>query len=176
MGINIPSNSIITKYTAGGEYIYVSTYQDYQGYYYEYFGKKYAGEKFTIDALEIINKNSDKISSLLKTNNPALSIYGILSKVNINSSDIIPISRIESNSPFRLTLDKNYDDPYNNPPSFYYKKANDVIIKEISESTYISLQTNPLYQTTYVGLYNNKVQFLEDAEKQLPGITSFILS
>ena len=155
--------------------MYATTYQEYQGYYYEFSGKKYTGKEFSIDALEIIKKSSDKISSLLKTNNPTLSIYGILSGINLNNTDVSSIPHI-SNSYLSIASQSGTSDNNTLSLSFYCRKINekDIKIKEIDEKTYKSLQQNSLYQTTYIGLYNNKTQFLEDAEKQLPGLTLFL--
>lgn len=175
--MKIPSNLIVSKFASSGKFVYVETYQDYEGYYYEFNGKKYAGREFSINALEIIEKSSDKISSLLKTNNPLLSIYGMISGINLNNIDIIQIPTKENEFPFNPVLFEDYDSPLNssenNPPAFFCKKINEKEskIKVIDKNTYKSLQQNPLYQTTFIGFYNNKTQLLEDAEKQLPGLT-----
>ena len=42
------------------------------------------------------------------------------------------------------------------------------------EDTYKALQNNPLYQTTFIGTYNNKTQTPEIAETQMPGINAFL--
>ena len=59
---------------------------------------------------------------------------------------------------------------------FFYQKINQspIIIKEIDEDTYKALQNNPLYQTTFIGTYNNKTQTPEIAETQMPGINAFL--
>jgi hypothetical protein len=179
--MGIPSNSIIFKYTSGGKFIYVTTYEEYQGHYYEFSGKKYAGKEFDINALEIIEKTSDKISSLLKTNNPTLSIYGILSGINLPNSIVSSIPYINDSKPptYAVASQPQLNSLNNTPypiPVFYCRKINegDIKIKEIDEKTYKSLQLNPLYQITYIGLYNNKPQSLDDAEKQLPGLKLFL--
>ena len=57
---------------------------------------------------------------------------------------------------------------------FYTKKYNDNLIKKIDESTYLNLQSNPLYITTYTGDYNGKFQTLDEANSQLPGLIIFL--
>jgi hypothetical protein len=65
----------------------------------------------------------------------------------------------------------------NSPTRFFIRKVNvqPIIIKEVDENTYESLQNNPIYQTTYVGVYNGNNQTPDQAEKQMPGIKTFLL-
>jgi hypothetical protein len=64
-----------------------------------------------------------------------------------------------------------------NTTRFFTKKVNvqPIIIKEVNEDTYESLQNDPIYQTTYVGTYNNTNQTPDQAEKQMQGIKTFLL-
>ena len=48
------------------------------------------------------------------------------------------------------------------------------IIKEVDEKSYISVRGNPLYKTTFTGIYNNINQTTDQAEKQIPGLTAFL--
>ena len=59
---------------------------------------------------------------------------------------------------------------------FFYKKHNDNIIKETDENGYKSLQKqkSPIYDTTYIGTYNNVSQSIEQANTQLPGLKEFL--
>ncbi len=166
----LPSNLIVSKYTSGKQYMYVDTYKEYIGYYYEFAGKKYVGKEFNVNAPELIEISSSKISPLI--NNPSTFVYGILSGINLPQNIV---SSLPYNDSDEVPPKENPNEPYT-LPSFYCRKINekDIKIKEIDEKTYKSLQQNPLYQTTYIGLYNNKTQFLEDAEKQLPGLTLFL--
>ena len=166
----IPSNLITSKYTSGNEYMYADTYQEYQGYYYLYGNKKHVGKEFSVNAPELIEINSNKVNSLL--NNPSTFVYGLISNFNLVKNKI---SSIPHNDSDETPTKDNPNEPYV-IPSFYCKKINEknIKIKEIDEKTYKSLQQNPLYQTTYVGFYNNTNQFLEEAEKQLPGLTLFL--
>jgi hypothetical protein len=159
----IPSNLITTKYTSGGKLMYIDTYKEYQGYYYEYGNKKFVGKEFNINAPELIEINSDKINPLL--NSPSTFVYGISSNIdfkNIFSSKFLTLpSSLQKN-----TSDELYY-------RYFVKKINSSIIKEVDEKTYITLRKNPLYQTTVV---NSKLTNLEKAERELPGIKDFIYS
>jgi hypothetical protein len=65
MGFRVPKNKIIkSKYTSGKEYMFVSTYREYQGYYYESNGKIYAGETYDSAAPELIRINSSNVEQL----------------------------------------------------------------------------------------------------------------
>jgi hypothetical protein len=44
MGTKIPANLITTGYTSGKEFVYVSNYKPYQGYYYEINNKFFVGK------------------------------------------------------------------------------------------------------------------------------------
>jgi len=55
MALRIPKNQIITgKYTLGKEYVILSSYAPYQGYYYNLNGRTFAGKEFDPKAPEII--------------------------------------------------------------------------------------------------------------------------
>lgn len=60
---------------------------------------------------------------------------------------------------------------------FFIRKVNvqPIIIKEVNEDTYESLQNDPIYQTTYIGTYNGNNQTPDQAEKQIQGIKTFLL-
>jgi len=61
--------------------------------------------------------------------------------------------------------------PYTGPRFFAQKvNTNPVIIKEIDEKTYTSLQTSPLYITTYI----SNTQSLTQANTQMPGLKEFL--
>jgi hypothetical protein len=162
MGIRIPKNQTVeSKYTSGGEYMFASTQNEYKGYYYELNNKTYAGKEFNTNNPEIIKIKSDKYNTLLGS--AATYIYGIVSGVKLNN-----------NKPTSIPLPSNPDVIDRNTLQFYCKKINSNIIKVIDEETFISLQKNPIYQTTFTGTYNNKTQTPDDAEQQMPGIKAFL--
>lgn len=165
----IPKTAIITgKYASQGEYIYASTNTPYEGYYYEFAGKKFAGKEYSVDALEIIKPLSTPQNTFLR--NPLTSLYSLIS----NGLSQVPQSVNFVSIPYNNDSDFLYEQ--NQQPRFFCKKVNDpsIGIKEINENTYKSLQNNPLYQTTYIGTYNNKTQLREDAFNQIEGLMTFI--
>jgi hypothetical protein len=52
--------------------------------------------------------------------------------------------------------------------------VNPIIIKEVDEKSYISVRGNPLYKTTFIGVYNGVDQNLDKAESQMPGLKTFL--
>ena len=167
MGLRVPQNQIVeSKYTSGNEYMFATTYKEYKGYYYEMSGKKFAGKEFNINNPEII-KIDNKSNNKLKFN-PLTYVYGVVSNVSLSNSSITSLPTT------------NFPDISNagsdNIVRFYCKKVNQqpIVIKEIDEATYKSLQSNPLYQTTFVGTYQGKAQTIDDAEKKIPGVKAFL--
>jgi hypothetical protein len=155
MGLRLPKNQFVTNYTSGGEYLVEITHQNYQGYYYEYNNKAYAGKFFSIKAPRLIKKGSNEVNKLLL--NPSTAQYAISSGVKLPSTDKI------------ISLpDNRYREL-----DFYCKKINDAVIKIIKEEDYLTLKSNPLYQTTYIGTYNGQYQSPEYADNELPGIKIF---
>jgi hypothetical protein len=186
MGLRVPQSQIVTsKYTSGKEYIFNSTYREYIGYYYELNGKLFAGKEFSTVASELIKIDSNKVNNLLT--HPSTYIYGKISGVKIPQNKItsFPLTTPNAND-FPQLLSENPGvnskvasvvslDPFsNNLVQFYCSKINSNIIKLIDENIYVKLQNDPLYQTTFIGTYNNKTQTSEVAETQLPGINAFL--
>ena len=157
--MRVPKNRIKEgKYTSGGELMDVSTNTPYKGYYYEMNGMKYAGKTFDPKAIQLSPiKDRNKLF-----NNVSTAIFSLVS--GITSQAISPVS--VSGKP---VLNSGY------PPAdvkYYSKKLNvqPILIREIDENTYKSLQTDPLYQTTFVG----NGQTIDQAEKQMPGVKAFL--
>lgn len=164
MALRIPTNQIVTsKYTVGKEYLVLSTYKEYQGYFYEINNKFFAGKEFSTSALELIKMNSDKVNSLLL--NPKTSTYGKLSKIKLSNNKIIS-----------LPVGGNSKEGDLEEINFYCKKITTNVIKRIDEETYNLLQNDPLYQTTFVGKYNSQTKLLSQAEEQMPGISDWVVS
>lgn len=183
MGLKIPQNQIVkSQYTSGGEYMFISTQKGYQGYYYELNGKLFAGKEFNANNPEITKIQSSNYNKLL--GKASTYAYGKISGTKIINN--IVNSLPNSNSPNLTDVvdasSGNMNDTLislNTLPEktkFYCSKTNvsPIIIKEIDEQNYTNLQKDPLYKTTYVGNYNNKFQSIDEAEKQLPGIKTFI--
>jgi hypothetical protein len=162
--MKVPSNIIQTgKYTSGNEFVEEKTNKPYQGYYYELNGSLYTGKEYSIDAIKIIKKQDQ--NQLYNSSNTAL--FSLVS--GITSQQLIP--SVVKGIPF-----SNGEIPHGEDLSFYSRQLNinPIIIKSLDEKTYISLQGNPLYQTTFIGNYNNINQNADQAEKQMPGLKTFL--
>lgn len=168
MGLRIPKNQIITgKYTAGKEYMFVSTYREYIGYYYELQGKLYAGKEFDIRAPELILINSDQVNKLLI--NPNTYIYGKVSGTKVIQT------KIES-TVFTPTED---DYAKGSKIRYFVKKinANPIIIKEVNQTNYNTIKADPLYQVleANVKLYPTEND-LDILNKQMLGLKDYLKS
>ena len=163
MAVFIPKNIIIeSKYTQGKEYRLVSTYNEYQGYYYEMNGRAFAGKEFNVNAIELISFSSTNINPLLT--NPSTYVYGVFTKTTKLTSSTIVNTLVTDNDP-------NIDLP--GEETYYAKKLNQIpySIKKIDKSTYTTLQSDPFYETTVLNAYySNSTQ----AERQMPGIKAFL--
>lgn len=157
----LPSNIVTTKYTPGGEFVNILTNVAYQGYYYEYNNRTYAGNQFNINAPEIVKINSQNHNKLY--NNTQTAIYSVSSGIKSKDITATPVSSLPYPGISLTTSTK-----------FFYKKHNDNVIKKIDEDGYKSLQKNPIYQTTFVGTYNNKTQTIDQANQQVPGLKAFL--
>jgi len=164
MPLRIPSNQIKFNYTAGKEYMFISTHNEYQGHYYELNGKIFAGKEFDLYAPELIkipvdNKGSSLFNPLLT--NAATYLYGKISKNTIFNQE-------PSSYYFNTTKEDNTF-------RYFIKKHNNIIIKEINKKTHDQFLNNPLYVS--VSLFYNKnfnKEELDKAEKIIPGITTYI--
>ena len=157
MSLRIPANQIVkSKYTIGKEYMFESTYREYQGYYYESNGKLFAGKEFNINAPILVKINLNNINPL--RTNPATLVYGIISGVKLNSA--VPPSFIFQ---------------YNSDTRYFSYQLNKKLIKEIDKDTFTNFQSNPLYTVvslSYVGGFKDSE--LKEAEKTIPGITTYV--
>jgi len=135
MSLKIPQNQVVeSKYTIGKEYMFVSTQNEYQGYYYELNGKTFAGKEFNTDNPEIIKIQSIDFNKLL--GNAATYAYGKISGTKIYT-DVI--------NSFPLSITTNLLDKEGEYfLQFFSKKSNLNTIKSIDEETYISIKKNPL--------------------------------
>jgi hypothetical protein len=171
MAIRIPLNKIVeNKYTTGDELILESANIGYVGYYYELNNKLYAGKTFDSKAPKLILKKDR--NTLLDRNN-SLAIFSAISGITSQQLQIPNFSSLPTDI-------NNYAEP-EGTPKFYCKKLNQqpILIKEISEDDFKILQLNPIYQTLRIDFnssdyVNGVAQSIEQAEKQMPGITSFL--
>jgi len=160
MGTKIPANLITTDYTSGKEFVYVSNYKPYQGYYYEINNKFFVGKEFDNNAPEIIKLTSSKINPLLLK--ATTSLFGQLSGITLSNIKI-PSFFYKYQGDIRYFLAKNNTSP--------------LLIKEIDKTSFDQIQSNPLYTSValiYKGGFSKNE--LKEAEKKIPGITTFVNS
>jgi hypothetical protein len=171
MGLRVPPNQIVeSKYTSGNEYMFAKTYKEYKGYYYEVSGKKFAGKEFNVNNPEIIKINNPTNNKLKF--NPSTYIYAAISGVQLAGSII-------TSHMFKPT---ESDIQKGQVTRYFSKKinGNPIIIKEIDQDTFKTLQSNPLYQTIAIlfvfspGYTNGVPQDLDEKEKEFSGIKAFL--
>jgi hypothetical protein len=161
----VPANQITYKYTSGNEYMFVSTQRNYQGHYYEFNDKVYAGKEFNINAPELIRITSKNLNPFLSQ--VASIVYGKLTKVKINNispqSYIFNPDKVNTNDVIRYFIANI--------------KNNPLIIKEVNEKVFGEFQNNPIYISVALPYQNSfKESDLKEAEKKMPGITIFVNS
>ena len=180
MALRVPKNKVKEgKYTSGGQFIEVNTNKIYKGYYCEFNNEFYIGKEFDIKSPKL---TPVKNANTLLNKGKSLAIFSTITGITSQALQSTPIPGVPfspginnapggGNIPNIPAISKE-----NIPPKFYCKKTNNqpIIIKEINETTYKSFLTNPLYQTTFTGTYQGKNQTIEDAEKQMPGLVSFL--
>lgn len=163
MPLKLPKNQIVeSKYTSGKEFMFVNTQKEHQGYYYETQGKFYAGKEFAANNPEIIKIKSDKFNNLLGS--ASTFIYGVLSGVKLSNPKISSLPQ-QDQDPLDSSSLQSKD-------TYYAKKINSNIIKQINQETYTQLQSNSLYTSVIIKAdYSN----IDEANKKLPGVKDFIL-
>ena len=163
--MGVPKNVIVTsKYTSGNEFVIAKTSNPYQGYYYEFNGKIFAGKEFNSKNPEILKKDSNSVNKLLNRSNSTV-IYSLISGVTSQMLSTPPVASVPS------IVDRTSIKSV----KFFYKKYNDNLIKETDENGYKSLQSQPVYQTTFVGTYNGTTQTVDQANQQVPGVKAFLI-
>ena len=161
--MRIPKNIIQTsKYTSGKEFAYKITQVSYQGYYYILNNLFYVGKEYNQDAPELIRIAES--NTLLY--NKKTSIFSTISGISSQFLKIPKIKSIQNTTRDNSIKTRYFSQQINIQP---------IIIKEISKETYESIQEVSLYKTTFVGNYNGNIQNLDQADKQMPGLKSFLL-
>ena len=163
--MKVPSNKVKTgKYTPGGEFVEETTNKAYQGYYYELNNSLYAGREFKAGAPKIIRVQE---ANKLYYNNFDTAIFSLISGITSQQLSSPKVAGITNTS--------------GSPIRYFAKKlnTNPILIKEIDKNTYNSLQKDPTYQTIIINLPsgdNPNSKVIDNADKQMPGLKSFILS
>jgi hypothetical protein len=158
--MRIPKNIISENlYTSGDEFVDIKTNALYQGYYYEYKAKFYAGDTFNYQAPEIVK---------IKASNSLLN--------NISTVIFSALSGITSQALTSAVVKGNPIDTENKTVIFFSRQVNiqPTLIKSIDENTYISIQKDALYQTIYIGTYKGNTITADQAYTQMPGLKEFL--
>jgi hypothetical protein len=156
--MKVPKNIIqVGKYTSGGEFVEELSNKPYQGYYYELNGSLYTGKEYSVDAIKIIKKQAQN----QLYNSTSTAMFSFMSGITSQQLSIPLINSVSINT---------------TSTRFFAQKinVNPIIIKEIDEKSYTSLQGTPLYKTTFIGNYNGVNQNVDQAEAQIPGLKTFL--
>jgi hypothetical protein len=155
------------QYTSGNEFIDTSNNKSYSGYYFIANGRYFIGKTFDLKAIELKRITPTEVNTLNIINNlPSNLPSSISSKLATSvSSDTAVVTSIPADS---STGDFRYFSKQTN--------VSPTIIKEVSQSTFNSIKSNPLYQTLAVSsnsVYVNS-PILNEAEKTFSGIKVFL--
>jgi hypothetical protein len=156
--MRVPKNIIqVGKYTSGGEFVEELSNKPYQGYYYELNGSLYTGKEYSVNAVKIIKKQAQ--NQLYNNSNTAM--FSFMSGITSQQLSVPPINSVSINT---------------TSTRFFAQKinVNPIIIKEVDEKSYISLQGTLLYKTTFIGNYNGVNQTIDQANAQMPGLKTFL--
>jgi len=156
---NITSEDL---YTSGGEFVEVKTNAPYKGYYCELNGKFYIGKVFDTKSPELIKiKEANSLFSNLST--------ALFSAISGIASQAIASANIKGN-PVSNGLSHSSD------LTFYSKQlnVNPILIKSIDENTFLALQKDAMYQTTYIGDYKGNIITADQAYSQMTGLKEFL--
>ena len=162
--MRVPKNIISEGlYTSGNEFVDAKTNAPYQGYYYEYSTKFYSGSEFNSQSPEIIKIKAS--NSLF--NNISTVVFSAISGI---SSQAITSTIVKGNPVNNDGLD------HSSNISFYSRQLNiqPILIKSITEDTYLSIQKDAIYQTTYIGNYKGSINTSDQAYAQMPGLKEFL--
>jgi hypothetical protein len=166
MRVRIPQNQIVeSKYTVGNEYMFESTYKEYQGYYYELNGNIFAGKDFNTNAPTLIKINSSNTNKMLL--DPNTMIYGRLSGINITNPSVPSFTYQPQQNPNASYVIRYFAQKINVTPS---------LIKEISVDTYSQIKSDPFYKTTSLNWVENadNSPAIQVAERTIPGLNDFL--
>jgi hypothetical protein len=164
--IKIPQNQIKYKYTIGKELMYVNTYKEYQGHYYELNNNFFVGKEFNINAPVLMPIKSDRVNPLLE--NPITFVYGNITKSF--TSNLL----INNNKELKSIPINSKEEGF----KYFAKKLNTSPIKiiAISEEDYLNnINTNKLYSFTEV-FYDIELGFeiSEENTQKIPEIDIFL--
>jgi len=183
MSLRYPKNQVKTKlFTNGGEFIYKSSGLDYIGYYHTINNKAYAGPISLPDVPQIeldVNPNILPIGADTNILNAMGNAVGFFTQAyNFAKSNLDTANNIKDKV-FPSKSLKNTSDSLIPRTGIHYfvQQINDPnkVIKETDMNGFNSLQKDPIYKTVSISFSALDVdKQIEDGEKQIPGLKSFL--
>ena len=155
------------QYTSGNEFIDTSNNKVYSGYYFTASGRYFIGKTFDLKAIELKRITPTEVNTLNIINNlpfnlPSSTTSKLAASVSSDTAVVTSIPPDSGTGRFR----------------YFSKQTNIVptIIKEVSQSTFDNIKSNPLYQTLAIstnGIYIDS-PILGEAEKTFSGLKAFL--
>jgi hypothetical protein len=155
------------QHTPGNEFIDTSNNKVYSGYYFIANGRYFIGKTFDLKAIELKRITPTEVNTLNIINNlpfnlPSSITSKLATSVSSDTAVVTSISADSSTGRFR----------------YFSKQTNivPIIIKEVSQSTFDNIKSNPLYQTLAISSNNIYVDspVVNEAEKTFSGIKAFL--
>lgn len=183
MSLRNPKNQVKSKlFTNGGEFIYKSNGLDYKGYYHTINNKAYAGAipLPNIPQIELdVNPNMLPIgadTNILNTMGNAVGFFTQaynFAKSNLETANIIK----EKYFPSKSLKSSNENLVPRTGLHYFIQQINDPnkVIKETDLTSFNNLQKDPIYKTVSINFSALDVdKQIEDGEKQIPGLKTFL--
>lgn len=170
-----PKNRIRTgKYTHGNEYVIASSGVEYAGYYYVKNGIAYAGKDETTYQQPILLELAPMnfMADMINTTGFFTDAYNF-AKSNLETAKIIA-DKVFPSSPVQQSISSSM--PIKSGIYNYTQRINENIIKEIKDKSALDkLQKDPTYKVVSINFSSTDVeQQITEAEKQIPGIRTFV--
>jgi len=169
----IPKNRVKTgKYTHGNEYVIASSGLEYKGYYYEENGVAYAGKDSTVYSVKILLELApvNFMADISSTTGFFTDAYNF-AKSNLETAKTIA-EKVFPAKPVQQSSNNPKTGTHNN-----IQKNNETIIREIDQADPMlsQFQKDPTYKVVSINFSSMDVeQQITDAEKQIPGIRTFV--
>jgi hypothetical protein len=168
----IPKNQIITDQQARlNEFVYVDSGLAFSGSYHIISGKTYAGanEKTYTQPVPIEKPQNNALANVISTTGLGSAAYNLAIRNKNTARNLSPISI----NPHIIRTDLSLKTGV----SYYFQKSNDpnYIIKKVSYEEAYQLAKDPINKVISIDFsLENLDEQLTNAEKTIPGITTFV--